>query len=143
MIEVIDMTGLFKKEMLIYSLFDIRLDRPLKVVFLLYLILITPIPAYLTWWLLWGRINAVWVLALMFGPSIFVANLMSKPIYGGKSFMDWLKTMVNFILSPKHFYDHIGGSALETERIDSRFLMCRRNDYLRLLELKQEEANNA
>ena len=49
-IEVKDMTRLFTKEILLYSLFDISLKKPLRIVFLGYLVLLFVIwglPMYL------------------------------------------------------------------------------------------------
>lgn len=137
-IPVLNMTQLFNKEMLIYSFFDIRLKKPARVIFILYLFILL-----LGWTLPLFLILPLnpYTAALMIGVPVGGATLMSKPIWGGKKFFSWLKTQIQFIAAPKHYYDCNAGKKLENFIIDSKVLVSRDEDYnkLRILEQRRIE----
>ncbi len=141
-ITVLNMTRLFDKEMLIYSFFDIRLKKPARVIFILYLFLLIAIwTAPLAFILPLNPYTG----ALMLAVPIGGATLMSKPIWGGKKFFSWLKTQIKFIGEPKFYYDCNAGKQLENFYIDSEILIGRERDYekLRLLEQQKIEMRNS
>lgn len=138
-VRVLNMTRLFDKEMLIYSFFDIRLKKPARVVFILYffvlaaiwtvpLLIIFPFNPYL--------------LFLEFGVPFAGASLMSKPIWGGKKFVSFLKTQLQYMRSSKYFYDGKAGKKMVSYDIDNTILVSRRKDYEKLMRLEQRRLDN-
>ena len=93
-IEVLNMTSLFKKELLIYSLFDIRFHRPFRVVYIMYIFLLG-----ILWTVPFAYIFGIggpytFMMAVL--PPIGLAGLMAKPIWGGKSFISWFKCLMRY-----------------------------------------------
>lgn len=136
---VLNMTRLFDKEMLIYSFFDIRLKKPARVVFILYFLLLAVIWSLPLMLLL--PLNP-YTLALMLGVPIGGASAMSKPIWGGKKFFNWLQTQLKYIVAPKYYYDCNEGKKLQSYRVDSQILVSRRRDYEKLRQLEQRRIAN-
>lgn len=133
-VQVLNMTRLFDKEMLIYSFFDIKLKKPARVVFILYFLLLLVI---------WGVPMFIllplnpYTAALALGVPIAGASAMSKPIWGGKKFFDFLKCQARYLSSPKIFYDCYSGAKLEDTKIDFDVQISRRRDYQKLVILEQ------
>ena len=77
-----DMTRLFTKEMLLYSLFDISFKKPIRLVFLVYLILLLLIYSLPLTILLWpfNKYSAMLIII----PPFLLASLMSS-LYGEAS----------------------------------------------------------
>ena len=113
-VRVLDMTNLFSKELLIYSLFDIKFKKPVRLIFWVYL--------FITF--------AIW------GLPIGLATIMSKPIWGGKSFYDWTKTQIIYLTSPKYYCDHKPVKKEHTYKIDNSIAVSRRSDIEYLSKLK-------
>lgn len=133
-VKVLNMTRLFDKELLIYSFFDIRLKKPARVVFILYLFLLMVIWALPLFLLL--PLNP-YTAALMLSVPIGGASAMSKPIWGGKKFFSWVKTQFLYIGTSKYYYDCRAGKKLQDAKVDSIILVSRRRDYEKLLLLKK------
>lgn len=138
-VRVLNMTRLFDKEMLIYSFFDIRLKKPARVVFILYFLLLVLIWALPLYMLL--PLNP-YTLALMLGVPFGGASAMSKPIWGGKKFFNWLQTQFKYLGEPKYFYDTIAGKKLQSHKIDHQILVSRRRDYEKLVIIEQRRISN-
>lgn len=137
-IVVLDMTKLFTKEILLYSLFDIAFRSPVRLMLGVYIILLGIIWSLPMAILLWP-LN-VYTALIVFGPTFALANLMSKPIWGGKSFPSWLKAQLFFASNPKHYYDNIARKDIGNEfKIDNIYTVSRRDDYRKLLILSREE----
>lgn len=77
----------------------------------------------------------IWTAFLIFGPPVGLAAIMSKPIWGGKSFYDWTKTQILYLSSPKYYCDHKPAKKEYTYKIDNSIVVSRRSDieYLRNL----------
>lgn len=135
-VEVLNMTRLFDKEMLIYSFFDIKLKKPARVIFILYaIVLLVP------WVLFWSRFLEIgpWSVAWMLIPPIGLASLMSQPRWGGKKFYEWAKCQIKYMGEPKYFYDLNPGKKLQSVKIDHTYQVSRRRDYLKLAKIKEKE----
>lgn len=134
-IRVLDMTSLFTKELLIYSLFDIKFKRPVRLIFWVYLFILVLIWGFPLGYLLIVKLHAfnVYTAFLIFGPPAGLAMLMSKPIWGGKSFMDYTKTQIKFLTSAKFYCDTKPAKKIDTYMTDSYFTVSRRED-IKLLE---------
>lgn len=138
-VRVLNMTRLFDKEMLIYSFFDIRLKKPARVVFILYFLLLAVIWSLPLFLLL--PLNP-YTLALMLAVPIGGASAMSKPIWGGKKFFNWLQTQLKYIAEPKYYYDTIAGKKLQSVKVDHQILISRRQDYEKLVKIEQRRILN-
>ncbi|HHT97138.1 MAG TPA: hypothetical protein GXZ90_04500 [Clostridiales bacterium] len=136
-VRVTNMTSLFSKEMLIYSLFDLRLQSPLRVVGLIYFILlffIVGIPIFMISWP-----PNVYTMFLAMGIPFGGAYLMSKPIWNGKSFLSFSKTHVRYFTRPKILYDWKNRSNNTNYIVKSQILVSRHDDYNELYRLTKEE----
>lgn len=133
-----DMTKLFNKEILLYSFFDLALKKPLRIVYLMYLILLLII-----WSLPWGMLLFplnVYEAMFVFGPSFVLANMMSKPIWGGKSFFSWFRCQIRYITSKKKYYDGKAISKLPKFKIEYNISVSRRKDFNKLfLYIKEQK----
>lgn len=133
-----DMTKLFNKEMLLYSMFDLSFKKPIRVVFLVYLILLLGIWTAPLTYFLWplGPYKAMFI----FGPPFLMANLMSKPIWGGKSFFSWFKCQLRFAFSKKRYYDGYGKRNLNVKyTVNHTYTVSRRKDFIELFNQIQRE----
>lgn len=140
-IVVLDMTKYFTKEILLYSLFDVSFQTPVRLMLGVYLIIMGIIWSLPLALLLWP-LN-VYSALIVFGPTVLLANLMSKPIWGGKSFKDWLSAQLSFATNPKLYYDTIARKGIgESLVIDHHYTVSRRKDYFKLLNLAKEEHKN-
>lgn len=140
-VEVLNMTRLFDKEMLIYSFFDIRLKKPARVIMFVYLILLGLIWT-LPLFLIFGMGNP-YLAALELGVPFVGATLMSKPIWGGKKFFDFMLTQIKYLARPKVYYDCVAGKKLHSYKIDHTILISRRRDYSKLKEMKRRRLSHA
>lgn len=137
-IQVLDMTGLFKKEILIYSFFDMHFRTPVRIVTWLYFFLLSAIWTLPILYLSWPPSSYIIIIAI--GIPAVLANLMGKPIWGGKSFMSWFRCQVQYMSHPKMYYDCISGSKkLGNYRINNVYTVSRSRDYYKLYLLQKEE----
>ena len=87
----------------------------------------------------WGVYSAFFVLA----PPILLAQLMSKPIWGSKSFFSWAKCQLKFLFSPRRYYDGKGIKKLWSWSVSHTYTVSRRKDYFKLYsEIKAEVEKN-
>lgn len=131
------MTNLFKKEMLIYSFFDIKLTKPARVIWFAYFALLMAIWGAPILYIFW--VPNVYVTLIAIGIPAGAATLMSKPIWGGKTFMDWAKTQVKYIKSKKYLYDFKESNKLKTHYVNSEFTVSRKRDFIKLAEMERKE----
>lgn len=137
-VRVLDMTNLFSKELLIYSLFDIKFKKPVRLIFWVYLFITFAIWGFPMGYLFIVKLHTlnIWTAALIFGPPVGLATIMSKPIWGGKSFYDWTKTQILYLGSPKYYCDHKPAKKEHTYKIDNSIVVSRRSDIEYLSKLK-------
>lgn len=136
-IPIIDMTRLFRKEILLYSLFDLHFKTPVRLMFGVYFILLLLIWALPIFILFWPP--NVYVAAIALVIPYGLAQLMSKPIWGGKSFLKWLRCQIRYIRSPKAYYDTKPRGALRSYTIDHTYIVSRARDFRKLFLLRKEE----
>lgn len=104
--KAINMTGFFKRELMMYALGDINLKKPISLVKLGYtaaFLVIWTVP----WVLILGATaisNVAWG-AWVFGIPIGLGHVATMPIFGGKKLFDWAKTSINFIKDAKVWGD--------------------------------------
>lgn len=140
-VKVTNMTSLFKKEMLMYSFFDIRLKRPIRVVGVLYFFLLFFLIGLPTIIFLWPP--GPYSLAIALGVPYAGAKFMSKPIWNGKSFFSFIKTQIRYLKRPKVFYDGKEQSKNTTYEVDSMITVSRHDDFAELYEITKEEEERA
>lgn len=124
------MTGLFKKEILVYSFFDLRLKKPFRLMLGVYfaiVFLLFSVPFFILMWPP-GPVK----LAIGLGVPSFAANFMVRPIFNGRPFFSAMKVYLDYIRNPKIFFDMKESKPLQNYRIDEYCLVSRRRDYLRL-----------
>ena len=133
-VRVYNMTKLFNKELLIYSFFDVKLKKPARISFLIYFFLVGIVFSFPV--LYWLGLNPY---SLMFSAVVpfAAASVMSKPIWGGKKFFDFMKGQFQYIMEPKWFYDGYIGKKLVDYSINLIFFASRRRDYGKLLEIER------
>ena len=136
-IRVTNMTSLFKKEMLIYSFFDIRLKSPLRVVGLFYFIILfflIGVPILMFSWP-----PNVYTMALALGIPFGGSYVMSKPIWNGKSFLSFAKTQLKFWMRSRVLYDWKEKDKNDKYMVNSQILVSRHDDYYELYNIVKEE----
>ena len=134
-----DMTNLFTKEIMLYSLFDLRFKKPVRIMLLVYILLvglIWSVPAGLVLIKIFGF--NVWSATVIFGPTFVLANLMSKPIWNNKSFFSWFSCQIKFLFSPKKFYDNRAINLGGKFKFDNQFTVSRSRDFRKLYLIQRE-----
>lgn len=126
-----NMTNLFTKEILLYSLFDLRFKSPVRFMLLIYgtmNMLIWSLPWYLV---LKNHIN-VYTLTFIFAPALIMGNYMSKPIWNGKPFSAWFACQMKFLFGPKKYYDCRAMKFNHRFKVNIQFTVSRMRDFNRL-----------
>ena len=121
--------------MLLSSLFDLHFKTPVRLMMGLYLIILFVIWTIPIMYLFFPP--NVYTTAVAFGIPFFLANLMSKPIWGGKSFFAWLKTQIRFIFNAKIYYDCNASKPLQEYRIDNEYSVSRAKEFYQLFLLER------
>lgn len=96
----VNMTNFFNREMFMYSLGDIKFKKPIslrKVAYATLFIILWTIPIFFIWGL---KLDLVY-LVFMFGPPLALAHFSTQPVFGGKTLVAFVKTMIKFIQEPK------------------------------------------
>lgn len=129
MIRVINFTQFFNRELMMYSLGDIRFKKPKsvkKVAYTTFFLIIWTIPLFLVFGFPTGPITAVLYLAL----PLAAGHFASKPVFGGKGLIDFVKTLFNFIGEPKVWTDLKANSELDKNDsyIESEIWIGRRRE---------------
>lgn len=138
-VEAINVTKFFSRDILIYSLFDLKLKKPFRLVYALYFMLMLVIWSAPMFFLLKGFGISFVTLTIILGPSFIGAYVMGNPFWGGKSFFDFLNTQINYLKEPKAYYDWRANLEMGTQIIDFEVTVSRRKDYLKLYELDRKE----
>lgn len=138
-LQVLDMTTLFKKEILIYSFFDIHFKTPVRIMLIVYFFILSLVWT-LPFFLIFGFSLSPYKMILAFGVPAVLSTMMSKPIWGGKTFFSWFKCQCEYVTHPKMYYDCIPGpTKLEDFKIDNKYTVSRTRDYYKLYLLRKEE----
>lgn len=133
-VRVYNMTKLFNRELFIYSFFDIKLKKPARISFIIYFLLIGVLFSFPVLYYFGFNPYSATISAII---PFAAASAMSKPIWGGKKFFDFMKGQIQYIFEPKWFYDGYIGKKLVDYTIDSVFFVSRRRDYSKLLQLER------
>lgn len=137
-LEVLDMTNLFTKEILLYSLFDLRFKKPVRFMLIVYFVLtffLWTVPLFFLFFK--NHINPYSVAFLLI-PPFALANVMSKPIWNNKSFFSWLKCQIRFIFSAKYYYDNRAIKFPLFLKFNNQFTVSRTRDFYKLYAIQKE-----
>lgn len=137
-LEVLDMTNLFTKEILLYSLFDLKFKRPVRFMLFVYLILTLLLWAVPLFFLVFKNHLNPYSTAFMIIPPIVIANMMSKPIWNNKSFFSWFKCQIKFIFSAKYYYDNRAIKFPSFLKFNNQFTVSRARDFYKLYMIQKE-----
>jgi hypothetical protein len=133
-----NLTSLFKKEMLLYSFFDIKFQRPVRIAAIGYTLVIALIWAVPIFMLL-----PITPITLVIAAAVPIAGgmTMAKPIWGGKNFLGFAGCIIKYAMGPKAWYEHKAGKKdlLETYKIDHTIYANRQKDYTKLFKLIKAE----
>jgi hypothetical protein len=135
-VKILNMTDLFNKEILVYSFYDIRFKKPLRVVVGIYFIIV-----FLLLGLPFLKLTekyglTPWRIAPAILIPYFLAKFMAKPIFNGRAFFAAMKVQIKYLLENKIFYDNKPGKKLENYKINEFHLISRRKDYSDLYKMK-------
>lgn len=99
-----NLTDFFNKELLVYSLGDIKLSRPIPLKKMA-----MGIAAFVVWTIpfimIFGTNINPWWLIFAIGPPLAFTQVASKPIFGGKRLFDFIKTTFGYVQQPKGWSD--------------------------------------
>lgn len=100
----VNMTGFFNRELLLYSLGDVKMSRPIPLVRIGY-----TIAAIIVWtvpiWLLIGFHLNPYFFAIAFVPPVAFGIFATKPIFGGKTLIRFAITMIRYSMEPRGWTD--------------------------------------
>lgn len=138
-ITVVNMTNFFNRELFMYSLGDISFKKPLslkKVAYTTVFLILWAIPIFLTF----GMIMSPFYVVLLVGPPIALGHFASKPVWGGRPLLDFIKVLFGYISEPKGWTDLNGNNSLEDDvlTVDREIWISRRRELQILADLKEE-----
>lgn len=117
---IVNMTNFFNRELFMYSLGDIKFKKPIALKKVAY------VTAFLILWggtlfALFGLMLHPMYVALLIGPPIVLGHFATKPVWGGRGLIDFIKVSAKFIGEPRGWTDlnpnNTGGSEnLHTEQ---------------------------
>lgn len=111
---VVNMTNFFNRELFMYSLGDIKFKKPIalkKVAYITAFLIIWTIPMVVIFGL---KLNPIFI-AFALGPPFLLGHFATKPVWGGRGLVDFLKTLVGFIGEPKGWTDLKSAPKLDQE----------------------------
>lgn len=136
---VLNMTNFFNRELFMYALGDIRFKKPVslkKAAYIIVFLIIWTIPIIL---IVGIQFNLVF-LAILIVPPVLLGNFAGKPVWGGKSLLDFLKTIITFAKEPKGWTDLQNNDMKEdVYYVESEIWVSRRRELQLLADL--DEAN--
>lgn len=133
----LNMTNFFKRELFMYSFGDIKFKKPIALktlAFTLGFILIWVLPLVLVFGLPMNPIAAI----LYFAPPIALGQVASRPIFGGKTLIDFVKTAILYLGEPKGWADlkpFNKSQSQQTYSIEHEIWISRRREYSMLAEM--------
>lgn len=133
----VNMTNFFNRELFMYSLGDIKFKKPVslrKVAYTTLFLIVWSTPIIL----IFGFQLNLFFVVIAFGPAIVLGNIGAKPLFGGKSLADFVKTTVNFIQEPKGWTDLEAKKQLTNEFfVENEIWVSRRRELQYLADLKE------
>ena len=136
----LNMTSYFNRELFLYALGDIRFSKPVslkKSAYVLFFLLIWTLPIVL----IFGVVFNLLFIAVAVGPPIILGNVASKPMFGGMTLIDFVKTTAKYLMEPQGWTDLEGKSELQpTMYAYQEIWISRRREISELM--NEEDAHN-
>lgn len=123
----LNMTGFFKRQLQMYALGDIRFKKPIsikQVAYILGFFVVYSVPIVLFFGVQLNPVYAVLVIA----PPILLGTFAVKPIFGGKTLIDFGRTAVIFLSEPKAWADLKAYQPKEIYTMSSEIWISRRRE---------------
>lgn len=141
--EIINMTNFFNRELMMYSLGDIKLKKPIalkKVAYVTGFFIIWSLPLIL----IFGLVLNVYFAILVLAPPLVIGHYASKPVWGGKGLIDFTKTLITYLGEPKSWTDLKANKSFNKDKyfIESEIWISRRRELQLLADLKEKQRTN-
>lgn len=136
---VYNMTNFFNRELLMYSIGDIKFKKPIslkRVGYTTAFFIIWTIPLIL----IFGFVINVFFLAIAILPPLFIGNFAARPVWGGRSLIDFLKVSFNFLTEPKGWTDLKPNNGLGKDiyYVEDEIWVSRRRELQLLAQMKEK-----
>lgn len=136
---IVNMRSFFNREILMHSIGDHRFGKPVALKTMLYTIfflLAYSLPMILIFGL---KFNVIY-LAAVFVPPIALGRFANRPIWGGRTLIDFIKITISFVGEPKGWTDHKSNNELgkAVYTIDHDIWVSRRREHQLLAGLDEE-----
>lgn len=138
-IYITNMTNLFTRELYMYSLGDIRFGSGIslkKVAYTTAFILLWSFPLIL----IFGIHLNVYYAAVVIVPPFVLGHFASKPVWGGKSLIDYAQTIFTYITQPRAWTDlYENREKKDSYYVQSEIWISRRREMQLLADLREEK----
>lgn len=101
---IANFTTLFKREIWLYAIGDIKLSKPISLRKALYIIAFGAIWLPLIYFIFGIHLN-VFYLIFAIAPPLILGNTAGKPIWGGMSLLGWLITQFHYLKAAPVYTD--------------------------------------
>lgn len=140
----INMTNFFNRELFMYSLGDIKFKKPVslkKVAYTTAFLITWTLPMIAIFGIHFNLLYVAFVLA----PPILMGNFASKPMFGGKTLIEWTKSTVQFIGEPKGWTDLNPSKTLDNGQlfVESEIWISRRRELQLLMDMKEKQVTGS
>lgn len=138
-IAALNMTNFFNRELMMYSFGDIKFKKPISlkaIAYTLAFLIVWTIPLFL----IGGIPTDPFKLILYLGPPLFLGQLAIRPIFGGKTLIDFTKTAIQFIGEPRGWADNKPFDAkAQIYTTEHEIWISRRREYAMLADIIEAE----
>lgn len=136
------MTNFFNRELYLRALGDIKFKKPVslkKIVYSMVFIVIWSVPIIL----IFGFKLELWFVLIAFLPPLLLGNFASRPIFGGKNLLNFVKSLAIYIQEPAGWADLEAKSHPDEEYyyVEQEVWISRRRELKMLAGMRMEEDN--
>ena len=139
-IPIINMRTFFNREIFMYALGDIRLKKPIALKQAMYVI------AFLAIWsgpiiYVFGLVLNPYFIIITFVPPFLLGAFANRPIWGGRTLMDFIKVTFNYIQEPRGWTEHRANSELgkAVYHVEHDIWVSRRKELNILADMKEAQ----
>lgn len=139
----VNMTNFFNRELFMYSLGDIKFKKPIslkKVAYTMGFLILWTLPLYL----IFGLKLSPFYFVLLLAPPFVAGHFATKPAFGGKTLIDFTKTMFKFAGEPKGWLDlrNDNGLGKEVYYVENEIWIGRRRELQLLADIQEDRVMN-
>lgn len=134
----LNMTGFFKRELQMYALGDIKFKKPIsikQVAYILGFYIVWALPLIIVFGIQLNPVYAVLVLV----PPVVLGTFAVKPIFGGKTLIDYARTAIIFLGEPKAWADLKPYAPKEVYEVSSEIWISRRRELQLLADIIERQ----